>query len=237
MNALIIRLRQTNIYLLSEEKQANSSLICVIMINMYKTHVAELMRSLHHSQKASSKARQSQSIWKFWDMRWDWLIVNEMHRKMTQTFKIINLFKIMNKKSRKWFVTDTFFKRSFFQIMTWMNTLMIDSIVNQHEWVWKEKEAHRVNLKYCIYQNLKDMNKIHMKIIEIQETNSQIIQKYIKQLKTVCDTLWLRRDINQLMFFNSFLTDVKSNEHQDIDCSLSLRFNKLVNFSVMIIIN
>jgi len=34
----------------------------VIMINMYKTHVAELMRSLHHSQKASFKARQSQLI-------------------------------------------------------------------------------------------------------------------------------------------------------------------------------
>ncbi len=31
---------------------------------MYKTCVAELMRSLHHSQKVSSKARQSQSIWK-----------------------------------------------------------------------------------------------------------------------------------------------------------------------------
>ncbi len=81
------------------------------------------------------------------------------------------------------------------------------------------------------------MNKIYMKIIEIQETNSQVIQKYIKQLKTMCDTLWLWRDINQSMFFNSFLTNVKSNEHQDIDCSLSLKFNKLVNFSVMTIIN
>jgi len=81
------------------------------------------------------------------------------------------------------------------------------------------------------------MNKIHMKIIEIQKTNSQVIQKYIKQLKTVCNTLWLWYDVNQLMFFNSFLTDVKSNEHQDIDCNLSLRFNKLVNFSVITIID
>ncbi len=76
-----------------------------------------------------------------------------------------------------------------------------------------------------------------MKIVEIQETNSQVIQKYIKQLETVCNTLWLRRDINQLMFFNSFLTDVKLNEHQDIDCNLSSRFNKLFNFSMMTIID
>ncbi len=40
------------------------------------------------------------------------------------------------------------------------------------------------------------MNKIHMKIIEIQETNSQVVQKYIKQLKIVCNTLWLQHDIN-----------------------------------------
>ncbi len=78
----------------------------------------------------------------------------------------------MNKKSHKWFVTDTFFEWSFFQMMTWVNMLMIDLIVNQHEWIWKEKEAHWVNLKYCTYQNLKDMNKIYMKIIEIQKTNS-----------------------------------------------------------------
>ncbi len=81
------------------------------------------------------------------------------------------------------------------------------------------------------------MNKIHTKIFKIQEINSQIIQKYIKQLKTVCDTLWLQRDVNQSMFFNSFLTDVKLNEHQDINCSLSSRFNKLVNFSMMTIID
>ena len=33
------------------------------------------------------------------------------------------------------------------------------------------------------------MNKIYMKIIEIQETNSQVIQKYIKQLKIIYNTL------------------------------------------------
>ncbi len=76
-----------------------------------------------------------------------------------------------------------------------------------------------------------------MKIVEIQETNYQVIQKYIKQLKTMCDTLWLQRDINQSMFFNFFLIDVKLNEHQDINCSLSSRFNKLVNFSMMTIID
>lgn len=156
---------------------------------------------------------------------------------MIQTFKFINLFKIMNKKSCKWFVTNTLFKWSFFQMIIWMNMLMINLIVNQHEWVWKEKKAHRVNLKYCTYQNLKDMNKIYMKIIKIQETNSQVIQKYIKQLKIIYNTLRLRRDINQLMFFNSFLTNVKLNEHQDINCSLSSRFNKFFNFSMMIIIN
>ncbi len=48
----------------------------------------------------------------------------------------------MNKKSSKWFVTDTFFKWSFFQMTAWVNMLMIDSIMNQHERVWKEKEAH-----------------------------------------------------------------------------------------------
>ena len=81
------------------------------------------------------------------------------------------------------------------------------------------------------------MNKIYIKIIEIQETNSQVIQNYIKQLKIIYNTLQLRRDINQLMFFNSFLTNVKLNEHQDINCSLLSRFNKFFNFSVMIIIN
>ena len=75
----------------------------------------------------------------------------------------------MNKKSYKWFVTDTLFEQSFIQMMTWVNTLMIDLMMNQHESIWKEKEAHQVNLIYCIYKNLKKMNKTHMKIINLQE--------------------------------------------------------------------
>ncbi len=52
-----------------------------------------------------------------------------------------------------------------------------------------------------------------MKIINLQEKDHQVIKKYIKQLKIMCDILWLRRDINLLKFFNSFLTDVKLNKH------------------------
>ncbi len=48
----------------------------------------------------------------------------------------------MNKKSCKWFVTDIFFEWSFIQIMTWVNMLMIDLMMNQHESRWKEKEVH-----------------------------------------------------------------------------------------------
>ncbi len=117
-----------------------------------------------------------------------------------------------------------------------MNMLMTNSIMNQHELIWKEKEVHRVNLIYCTYQNLKKMNKIHMKIINLQEKSRWIIKKYIKELKIMCDTLWLQRDINLSKFFNSFFTDVKLNKHQDVDCKLSSMFNELVNFSVMTII-
>ncbi len=75
----------------------------------------------------------------------------------------------MNEKSHKWFVTDTFFEWSFIQMTTWVNMLMTDLMMNQYELIWKEKEAHRVNLIYCTYQNLKEMNKIHTKIINLQE--------------------------------------------------------------------
>ncbi len=113
---------------------------------------------------------------------------------------------------------------------------MTDLMMNQHELRWKEKEAHRVNLIYCTYKNLKEMNKIHMKIINLQEKDYQVIKKYIKELETMCNTLWLQRDVNLLKFFNSSLTDVKSNKHQDVDYKLSSMFNELVNFSVMTII-
>ena len=155
---------------------------------------------------------------------------------MIQTFKIIHLFKNMNEKSHKWFVTDTFFERSLIQMMTWVNMLMINLMMNSHESIWKEKEVHWVNLIYCTYQNLKEMNKIHTKIVNLQEKSRWIIKKYIKELEIICDTLWLWHDINLSKFFNSSLTNVKLNKHQDVDCKLSLMFNELVNFSVMIII-
>ncbi len=142
----------------------------------------------------------------------------------------------MNEKSRKWFVTDTFFEWSLIQMTRWMNMLMTDSMMNQHESRWKEKKAHQVNLIYCTYKNLKKMNKIHMKIINLQEKDYQVIKKYIKELEIMCDTLWLQRDINLSKFFNFLLTNVKLNKHQDVNCKLSSMFNELVNFSVMIII-
>ncbi len=54
----------------------------------------------------------------------------------------------MNEKSCKWFVTDTLFKQSFIQMMTWINMLMTDLMMNQHELRWKEKEVHWINLIY-----------------------------------------------------------------------------------------
>ncbi len=142
----------------------------------------------------------------------------------------------MNEKSCKWFVTDTLFEWSLIQMMTWINMLMTDSMMNQYESRWKEKKVHRVNLIYCTYKNLKKMNKIHMKIINLQKKDHQIIKKYTKKLEIMCDTLWLWRDINLSKFFNSSLTNVKLNKHQDVDCELSSMFNELVNFSVMTII-
>ena len=49
----------------------------------------------------------------------------------------------MNEKSCKWFVTDTLFEWSLIQMMTWINMLMTDSMMNQHESRWKEKKAHQ----------------------------------------------------------------------------------------------
>ena len=45
MNALVIRLTWTDRDLLIEQEQVSFNLICVIMINMYKTCVAALMRN------------------------------------------------------------------------------------------------------------------------------------------------------------------------------------------------
>ncbi len=235
MNALVIRLTWTDRDFLIEQEQASSSLIYVIMINMYKTHVAALMRNWYQSERATSRSKQSQLIWQLWNIKWDQLIADETHKEMIQTFKIIYLFKNMNEKSCKWFVTDTLFEWSFIQMMTWMNMLMTDSMMNQHESIWKEKEVHRVNLIYCTCQNLKEMNKIHMKIINLQEKSHRVIKKYIKELEIICDTLWLWCDVNLSKFFNSSFTNVKSNKHQDVNCKLSSMFNKLVNFSMMII--
>ncbi len=106
---------------------------------------------------------------------------------MIQTFKIINLFKNMNEKSCKWFVTDTFFEQSFIQMMTWMNMLMTDLMMNQHESIWKEKEVHQVNLIYCTYKNLKKMNKIHMKIINLQKKDHQRVKDHMQHTMI---TMW-----------------------------------------------
>ena len=182
INALVIKLTWTDRDLLIKQEQASSNLIYMITINMYKTCVATLMKNWYQFERATSRSKQSQSIWQLWNIKWDWLIANETHRKMIQTFKIIHLFKNMNEKSCKWFVTDTFFEWSFIQMMTWVNMLMTDLMMNQHESIWKEKEVHWVNLIYCTYQNLKKMNKIHMKIINLQEKSHQVIKKYIKEL-------------------------------------------------------
>jgi len=45
MNALVIRLTWTDRDFLVEQEQASSSLICIIMINMYKTCVAALIKN------------------------------------------------------------------------------------------------------------------------------------------------------------------------------------------------
>ena len=49
----------------------------------------------------------------------------------------------MNEKSCKWFVTDTFFKQSFIQMMTWVNMLMTDLMMNQHESIWINMKRKR----------------------------------------------------------------------------------------------
>ncbi len=45
MNALIIKLKLTDLNLLLKHKQANFNIICIITINTYKTRVIKLMRN------------------------------------------------------------------------------------------------------------------------------------------------------------------------------------------------
>jgi len=82
MNALVIRLTWTDRDLLIKQEQASFSLIYVITINMYKTHVAALMKNWYQFERATSRSKQSQSIWQLWNIKWDWLIADEMHKEM-----------------------------------------------------------------------------------------------------------------------------------------------------------
>ncbi len=79
------------------------------------------------------------------------------------------------------------------------------------------------------------MRKMHKHIVNKKKLNVIVKRKYLTNLTTVLNTLWLKRSASQFTFYKHSLTDVSLNTHQSIDCSLLNWFADLVNALVVII--
>ncbi len=107
--------------------------------------------------------------------------------------------------------------------LTWMNMKRKKSSSSQFEILYISKfERHKQNT----YEN-------HWNSRDKFSSRSKVHQTVKDCVQHTMITTWYQL----INVFNFSLTNVKSNKHQDINCNLSSRFNKLVNFSVMIIIN
>jgi len=79
------------------------------------------------------------------------------------------------------------------------------------------------------------MRKMHKRIVDRKKLNVIVKRKYLMNLTTVLNTLWLKRSASQFTFYEHSLTDVSLNTHQSIDCSLLNWFVDLVNALIAII--
>ena len=59
--------------------------------------------------------------------------------------------------------------------------------------------------------------------------NADLINKHIKDLSVLLQTLWLRQTANTSMFFRQKLTKVEPNIHIVLKCGLPKQFKKAVN--------
>ncbi len=79
------------------------------------------------------------------------------------------------------------------------------------------------------------MRKMHNCIVSRKEIEQTAINKYITLLTDILKTLWLKHSVTQSSFFDNSLTDIIVNTHYIINCQLSVKFNELMNTSLMFI--
>ena len=94
---------------------------------------------------------------------------------------------------------------------------------------------HQKKLKQCTSAMLYEMREMHKHIVNRKELDVIVKRKYLTNLTTVLNTLWLKHSASQFTFYEHSLIDVSLNTHQSINCLLLNQFVDLVNALIVII--
>jgi len=162
-------------------------------------------------------------------------MTNEVHTEVSMTAMTVYMFKIFSSDMRKWFLTDTPFESFSAQMTLWINFIETFFWINPTHSSWSEKNTHQKRLKQCTSAMLCEMKKMHKHIVNEKKLNVIVKRKYLTNLTTILNTLWLKRSATQFTFYEHSLTDVPLNTHQSIDCLLLNWFVNLVNALIVII--
>ena len=243
MNKLAIRLTDADAHLLEPSSNANGDiyrpsigqcrLVCVTTRGCYKAHVAGQIGQWILPPKANPRSKQKRREFHRRRIAWGRVAADECHTEVSNGAGTILLFRSFGPTVRKWFLSGTPFERSPAQMASWVSSLF-DEWWNKPDPspAWPEKEAHRRNLRLCTPNALKELGKVHQRIVDGTETKRSVKLQHISNLTTVLRTLWIKRDADRSTFFDQPLTPLVPNTHCDIDCKLPDKFKTLVNSSV-----
>jgi len=212
-----------------------SRTIVITTRGSYNGHVKQIMKDIHYPPKPPRSRKVQQPVHIYWNIAWGRVVADEAHFEVTPTSGTIQLFKNAP-VARKWFLTGTPFERSPAQMAGWIGTLETRDWTEPRKYPsWPEKEAHCAKLKLCTASSLRQMGKMHDRIVAGKETDRNTMNRHIKLLTDVLGTLWLKRSATRSLFFGNPLTEVIANTHYVINCPLPTRYNELVNSPLMTI--
>jgi len=166
-----------------------SRTIVITTRGSYNGHVKQIMKDIHYPPKPPRSRKVQQPVHILWNIAWGRVVADEAHFEVTPTSGTIQLFKNAP-VARKWFLTGTPFERSPAQMAGWIGTLETRDWIEPRKYPsWPEKEAHCAKLKLCTASSLRQMGKMHDRIVAGKETDRNTMNRHIKLLTDVLGTL------------------------------------------------
>lgn len=201
-----------------------SRLICLTTKGSYGKHVKEEMSTISYPPKEVGK-RKAPPPKKVYDtIAWGRMIIDESHMERGANSKGIVLARTLTidtkrEPVRKWMLSGTPFESAPIEMAQWIKTLE-DNICSwksvRPTGTWPDLDKWRANLKYCTFGALKDMSKIHERLVKKGKSDPKEVEDYIHKLTVVLSTLWIRRSAESSTFFGQPLVELPANTHQVI---------------------